>query len=109
MKIVGTSFVSENQLSNHDWKVRVRKPTGYVDAIVVDTDVSHVGLFKTAPQYTLHVGGDAKIDGDLIIGGTSLAVETTVLRVEDKNIELAIQSDSSTGNNAAVDLSLIHI
>ena len=103
MKIVGTSFVSENQLSNHDWKVRVRKPTGYVDAIVVDTDVSHVGLFKTAPQYTLHVGGDAKIDGDLIIGGTSLAVETTVLRVEDKNIELAIQSDSSTGNNAAVD------
>ena len=52
MKIVGTSFVSENQLSNHDWKVRVRKPTGYVDAIVVDTDVSHVGLFKTAPQYT---------------------------------------------------------
>ena len=103
MKIIGTSFVSENQLSNHDWKVRVRQPTGYLDAIVVDTSESHVGLFKTSPQYTLHVGGDAKIDGDLIIGGTSLAVETTVLRVEDKNIELAIQSDSSTGNNAAVD------
>jgi hypothetical protein len=103
MKIIGTSFVTENQLSNHDWKVRVRQPTGYLDAIVVDTSESHVGLFKTSPQYTLHVGGDAKIDGDLIIGGTSLAVETTVLRVEDKNIELAIQSDSSTGNNAAVD------
>ena len=44
-----------------------------------------------------------KVEGDLIIAGTQLNVETTVLRVEDKNIELAIQSDSSTGNNAAVD------
>lgn len=102
-KIVGTTFVSENQLSNHDWKVRVRKTTGYIDAIVVDTSESHVGIFRDAPGYTLHVGGDMKVEGDLIIGGTSLAVETTVLRVEDKNIELAIQSDSSTGNNAAVD------
>jgi hypothetical protein len=102
-KIVGTSFVSENQLSNHDWKVRVRKTTGYIDAIIVDTSESHVGIFKDAPGYTLHVGGDMKVDGDLIIAGTQLNVETTVLRVEDKNIELAIQSDSSTGNNAAVD------
>lgn len=102
-KIVGTSFVSENQLSNHDWKVRVRKTTGYIDAIIVDTSESHVGIFKDAPGYTLHVGGDMKVEGDLIIAGTQLNVETTVLRVEDKNIELAIQSDSSTGNNAAVD------
>ena len=46
-KIVGTSYVTENQLSNHDWKVRVRKTTGYVDAIVVDTDLSNVGIFKS--------------------------------------------------------------
>tara|TARA_B100000676_G_scaffold312147_1_gene384961 strand:+ start:1190 stop:3001 length:1812 start_codon:yes stop_codon:yes gene_type:complete len=102
-KIVGTSYVTENQLSNHDWKVRVRKTTGYVDAVVVDTDVSHVGIFKSQPLYTLHVGGDAKIDGQLIVQGTTTSIDTQNLRIEDKNIELAIQSDSTTGNNAAVD------
>ena len=103
-KIVGTSFVSENQLSNHDWKVRVRKTTGYVDAIVVDTDVSYVGIFKSTPTATLHVGGDATIDGNLVVKGSTFNVDVGNLRVEDKQIELAIQSDSSVGNNAAVDL-----
>jgi|TARA_B110000438_G_scaffold152328_1_gene146369 hypothetical protein len=103
LKVVGTSFVSENQLSNHDWKVRVRKPSGFIDALVVDTSEEHFGVFKTDPQYALHVGGDMKVEGELLIGGASVFVETQNLRVEDKNIELAIQSDSSTGNNAAVD------
>ena len=102
-KIVGTSYVSENQLSNHDWKVRVRKTTGYVDAIVIDTDVSYMGIFKTTPTATLHVGGDATIDGNLKVLGSTFNVDVGNLRVEDKNIELAIQSDSSTGDNAAVD------
>ena len=103
LKVVGTSFVSENQLSNHDWKVRVRKPSGFIDALVVSTTNSHFGVFKTDPQYALHVGGDMKVEGNLLIGGDSVFVETQNLRVEDKNIELAIQSDSSTGDNAAVD------
>jgi len=103
LKVVGTSFVSENQLSNHDWKVRVRKPSGFIDALVVSTTNSHFGVFKTDPQYALHVGGDMKVEGNLSIGGDSVFVETQNLRVEDKNIELAIQSDSSTGDNAAVD------
>ena len=102
-KIVGTSYVTENQLSNHDWKVRVRKTTGYVDAIVVDTDLSNVGIFKSQPLHTLHVGGDVKVDGQLIVTGTTTSIDTQNLRVEDKNIELAIQSDSTVGNNAAVD------
>ena len=103
LKVVGTSFVTENQLSNHDWKVRVRKPTGFVDALVVDTSESHFGVFKTDPQYALHVGGDAKIDGDLLVAGSTVNVETQNLRVEDKNIELAITSDSTVLNNSQVD------
>ena len=103
LKIVGTSFVTENQLSNHDWKVRVRKPTGFLDALVVDTSESHFGVFKSDPQAALHVGGDVKIDGDLLVSGANINVETQNLRVEDKNIELAITSDSTVLNNAGVD------
>jgi len=103
LKVVGTSFVTENQLSNHDWKVRVRKPTGFIDALVVDTSEEHFGIFKSDPQHALHVGGDMKVEGDFIVGGTSLFVETTNLRVQDKNIELAITSDSTVLDNAGVD------
>lgn len=103
LKVVGTSFVSENQLSNHDWKVRVRKPTGFIDALVVDTSEEHFGVFKTDPQYALHVGGDMKVDGDFLIGGTQFNIEVQNLRVEDKNIELGITSDSTVLNNAGVD------
>jgi hypothetical protein len=103
LKVVGTSVVSENQLSNHDWKVRVRKPTGFIDALVVDTSEEHFGVFKTDPQAALHVGGDMKVDGDFTVGGTSFFVETQNLRIEDKNIELAITSDSTVLDNAGVD------
>ena len=103
LKVVGTSFVSENQLSNHDWKVRVRKPTGFVDALVVDTTNSHFGVFQSTPQYALHVGGDMKVDGDFLIVGSQFNIEVQNLRVEDKNIELAITSDSTVLNNAGVD------
>jgi hypothetical protein len=86
LKVVGTSFVSENQLSNHDWKVRVRKPTGFLDALVVDTSEEHFGVFKSDPQYALHVGGDMKVDGNFTVDDASLFVETTDLKVKDKNI-----------------------
>ena len=103
LKVVGTSFVTENQLSNHDWKVRVRKPTGFIDALVVDTSEEHFGVFKSDPQYALHVGGDMKIEGDFLVGGASVFVETQNLRIEDKNIELAVTSDSTVLDNAGVD------
>ena len=103
LKVVGTSFVSENQLSNHDWKVRVRKPTGFVDALVVDTSEDHFGVFQSDPQHALHVGGDMKVDGDFTVGGASVFVETTDLKVQDKNIELAITSDNTPLDNAGVD------
>ena len=70
---------------------------------MVDTDLSNVGIFKSQPLHTLHVGGDVKVDGQLIVTGTTTSIDTQNLRVEDKNIELAIQSDSTVGNNAAVD------
>ena len=103
LKVVGTSFVSENQLSNHDWKVRVRKPTGFLDALVVDTSEEHFGVFKSDPQYALHVGGDMKVDGNFTVDGASLFVETTDLKVKDKNIELAITNENIPLDDAAVD------
>ena len=102
-KVVGTSVVNENQLSNHDYKIRVRKATGFVDAVTIDTSGSFLGIFKEVPLHTLHVGGDMRVDGNLYLTSPAVAIETQDLRVEDKNIELGITSDSTSLNNAGVD------
>ena len=102
-KVVGTSVVNENQLSNHDYKIRVRKSTGFVDAVTIDTSESFVGIFKSNPAHTLHVGGDMRVDGNLFLTSPAVNIETQNLRVQDKNIELGITSDSTALDNANVD------
>ena len=43
------------------------------------------------------------IDGNLVVAGTTTSIDVQDLRVEDKNIELAIDSNGNIGNDAAVD------
>ena len=47
-------------------------------------------MFTSTPEYTLDVNGDARIQGDLTITGSRIGIETEILRVKDKNIELGI-------------------
>jgi hypothetical protein len=101
--VLGTSFVTENQLTDHDWRVRVRTTDGPVDAFYIKTDDKHVGLFTSTPQYTLDVNGDARIQGDLTITGSRIGIETEILRVKDKNIELGITDDSTVIDDATAD------
>lgn len=103
MKVVGSSFITENQLTDHDYKIRVRTPTGPVDAITVDTSLKNVGIFQETPAYTLDVNGSLRVAGNFVVEGNTVNVETTQLRVEDKNIELAITSDSTALTDADVD------
>lgn len=98
--VLGTSFVTENQLTDHDWRVRVRTTDGPIDAIYTKTSTKHVGIFTNSPEYTLDVNGDARIKGNLIIEGDRIGVETEVLRVKDKNIELGITDDSTVIDDA---------
>ena len=101
--VLGTSFVTENQLTDHDWRVRVRTTDGPIDALYIDTSTKRVGLFQDSPQYTLDVNGSARIAGDLIIEGSRIGIETEVLRVKDKNIELGITDDSTVIDDATAD------
>jgi len=97
-KIVGTSYINENQLLDYDWKVRVRSSGAgslITDAITVISSNQRVGIFQDNPAYNLDVTGNCRITGDLIVEGSKTSLDITTLRVEDKNIELAI-TDGST-------------
>ena len=107
-KVIGDRFYIENQLLDHDLSLRVRSNqfnSLIVDAVYIDASASKVGIFTTnrLPAYTLDVEGDIRATGNLIVEGTSTTIDTVTLRVEDKNIELGYQSDSTGGDDVGAE------
>ena len=105
-KIVGTSYVSENTLLDYDWKVRVRSSgagSTLVDALTIKAGSQRIGVFQANPLYNLDVTGDVRITGDLIVEGAKASLDITTMRVEDKNIELAITDGSSILARSSLD------
>lgn len=105
-KVVAQSFVIENQLRDHDMKLRVRSSlygSLIVDAVTIKAAQARVGIFKPDPEYTLDVTGDLRITGDLRVEGNTTYIETSTLRVEDKNIELGLREDSTLSVDADID------
>jgi hypothetical protein len=66
-------------------------------AFHIDTENDRVGIFNSNPTTDLDITGDVRINGSLIVEGSQVSLETTFLRVEDKNIELA--TGQTTGSN----------
>jgi len=102
LQFTNNAFTIANQLSNQDVEIKVRTPAE-VSAFKIDTSASAVGIYKTNPTSTLHVGGNATIDGNLSVKGTTTSVDTVNLRVEDKNIELNITGAGVTTDDAGAD------
>ena len=107
-KVVGPRFYIENQLNDDDISLRVSSSeygSITVDAIYIDASEGRVGIFTTErlPQYTLDVEGDLRVTGNLLIEGETTSIDVATLRVEDKNIEIAKQSDGTTLTGADAD------
>ena len=107
-KVIGDRFYIENQLLDHDLSLRVRSNqfnSLIIDAVYIDASASRVGIFTTnrLPAYTLDVEGDIRATGNLIVEGTTTTLDTVTLRVEDKNIELGYQSDSTGGDDVGAE------
>ena len=105
-KVLGSAFLIENQLRDHNLRLRVRssaRASLITDAIFVKADTAHVGIFRDDPEYTLDVAGDLRVTGDLLVEGNTVSVDVATLRVEDKNIELGISNDSTLLSDAAMD------
>ena len=70
-------------------------------AIHIDTNNDRIGIFNNSPTTDVEITGDVRINGSLIVEGTQVSLETTLMRVEDKNIELA--TGQTTATDAFID------
>jgi hypothetical protein len=109
LKIAGTTTSLEAQQSNADLAIRVRSGASFLNALYVDTSEQKVGIWKANPSYSLDVTGDGRFTSNLTVGGNLLVegdttyLNTSTLRVEDKNIELGLLDDSTEGDDATID------
>tara|TARA_B100001057_G_C22867549_1_gene957247 strand:- start:2645 stop:4480 length:1836 start_codon:yes stop_codon:yes gene_type:complete len=103
LKVTNLGVVSENNVSGEDYIIRMTTSLGKADAITVKSTEGRVGIFNSNPAAVLDVTGDVKISGDLTITGATTTIDSSTLRVEDKNIELAIGSDSTLLSDSQVD------
>ncbi len=104
--IIGNSFVTANQQLDENYSIRVTSTAAgsqQVDAIFIDSANKRIGIFDNTPEYTLDVTGDIRVTGNLLVEGSSASIDVSTLRVEDKQIELAITSDSTLLTDSGVD------
>ena len=105
LSIIGNSFVTANQQLDENYTIKVTSTAAgsqQVDAVFVDAANQRVGIFDNTPQHTLDVTGDMRVTGNLIVEGSSASIDVSTLRVEDKQIELAITSDSTLLTDSGV-------
>lgn len=88
LKIVNGKFVIEHKLTGQDIGVKIKSPTGTIEAITIDAIQSRVGIFQENPQAMLDINGSVKIAGDLTVAGETIIIQATEVEIEDKNIIL---------------------
>lgn len=77
-----------NNRSNQSMIVSVSVNGIRENAITIDTPNRALGVFESSPQHTLDVGGDARIQGNLTVEGTTTTISSVELIVQDSNIVL---------------------
>ena len=103
IKVTNLGVVSENNVSGEDYIIRMTTSLGKRDAITIKSTENRVGIYNDAPAETLDVGGNVKIAGNLTVEGSTTTIDSATLRVEDKNIELGLGSDSTLLSDLQVD------
>ena len=96
-----SAFQIISNSSNQNFRLRVKTGSTTTDAITVATSTQKVGIFQSAPAYTLDVNGDVRIVGDLVVEGNTTTINTSNLVIEDHVIELAKNTDSTVSDNYA--------
>ena len=100
-KINGTTAIIENVVNGGDITLKTNTSAGRFDALYIDSSTSRIGIFTPSPQQTMDINGTLRVRGDFIVEGDTVNVNVSNLTVEDKTIELNINSDSSSNSTDA--------
>ena len=118
VKIFGSTVFADNLEQDSDYGLRFKNnqyQNYFLNALLLDSSEYELKIFDNVPlqndqvvsKFTVNANGsfsgDLNVNGSLTVGGEITYVNSQILYIEDKNIELAIGADNIEGNNLAVD------
>jgi hypothetical protein len=92
-------LVIANTASDRDIRLVVRSQNVLDTAVSIESLAKTINFYAGQPTSIVRTGGDMIVDGDLTVNGTTTSVNSSILLIEDKNIELA-KTSSPTDTNA---------
>ena len=100
-KINGSTAIIENVINGGDITLKTNTPSGTFDALYIDSSTNRIGIFTASPQQTMDINGTLRVRGDFIVEGDTVNVNVSNLTVQDRTIELNINSDSTSSSTDA--------
>jgi len=86
---IGNGII-QHSVSDTDFQIRITNPVdGIITGIHFKSDTNSMGVWNTSPEYPVDIIGNTRVQGDLIVAGTTTFITSVNLAITDKNIELA--------------------
>jgi len=79
----------QNDFEDKDITIKVKRGAAVDTVLGIDTTAQLLSLYGSNPDSETYVGGDLIVEGDFTVRGNTTTINTSVLTVEDKNLELA--------------------
>lgn len=83
------NVIISNTSPNRELEIKVARGTESESAIKIKAVDRTIGLYENFETSSVTIGGSLIVNKDLTVNGTTTTINSTVLEVEDKNIELA--------------------
>ena len=97
INVTSSLFKVKSNATNQNFQIQLLGSGGVQYPLHINASTQNFGIYTDSPTSTLDVNGNARIRGDLTVEGTTTTVNSTILTVDDKNIELgAIASPTNT-------------
>lgn len=107
VNVIENDGLIQNVISNRNIFINIKQNDINYSAITLHGASRRIGLWNDNPAYDVDINGTLHVSGDLIVGGESVTLNTTILATEDKNIELNKSGDPAamtdlTANNGGI-------
>ena len=87
-KISDYLFRINSNISGQDFAINSLNSSGLLSSLYIDATNQWVGIYNSTPTVTLDVGGDVRVQGDLVVEGSLTTINTFEVNIEEKLISL---------------------
>ena len=97
INVTSSLFKFKSNATNQNFQIQLLGSGGVQYPLHINAATQCFGVYTDTPTSTLDVNGNARIRGDLTVEGTTTTVNSTVVTIDDKNIELgSVASPTNT-------------